>query len=502
MAVHLSDKLDTTDGGLYIVPVTATSLDAQLRDIAKQSGISATRLSRDFQAKAGEKLFFYPATAAGFTGHYALIGLGETADPQQLRQAVREAAQSRPEVSPVWVDLRHLLPENRPEELAALVSAAVEGCLLGDYRVGRYKTISEDQDKPKTGERQFTVLLSAQQLVEAEAAVRRGEVLAGAQRRVMDLVNAPSNYKSPEMLGEIACELGKACGFTTTLLSKKEMEKLGLGGLLAVNQGSTLPPTFIIMEYRPKGKSAKKLPHVGLVGKGVTFDTGGISLKPSDNLQYLKSDMAGGAVVIATMEAAARLNLPVQLTGIVPATDNMPDGAALNPGDVIRTYCGRTVEVIDTDAEGRLILADGLAYLKKHFNPEMMIDLATLTGAAVISLGSEAAALFSNSDGLAAALAAAGERAGERVWRLPLFDGYGKAIESAIADVKNYGGKAAGAVTAAKFLEKFIDGHPAWAHLDIAGMVLAEGGAPGRVATGYGVRLLTAYLEGLAGKMD
>lgn len=499
MRIHLTSKFEINDGGMVIVPAAANTHEVQLRATAAESGLAFTQLSRDFQAKIGEKLFFYAVDAGGFSGQFVLTGLGEIADPQQLRRAVREVVQSRPEISPVWVDLRQLLGEDQPELLTALVSAAAEGCLLGDYRVGRFKTTA-DPGKTETGDRQFTLLVNAPQLAAAKAAARRGEVLAGAQRRVMDLVNAPSNHKTPEMLGEIARDLGKSCGFKTTLLSPKAMEKLGLGGLLAVNQGSTLPPAFIIMEYRPKGKSAKDLPHIGLVGKGVTFDTGGISLKPSDNLQYLKSDMAGGAVVIAAMEAAARLNLPLRLTGIVPATDNKPDGAAVNPGDVIRTYSGLTVEVIDTDAEGRLILADGLAYLKKHFNPEVMIDLATLTGAAVISLGSEAAALFSNSDALAGALAAAGERAGERVWRLPLFDGYSKAIESAVADVKNYGGKAAGAVTAAKYLEKFIDSHPAWAHLDIAGMVLAEGGGPGRVATGYGVRLLTAYLEGLGGK--
>ena len=499
MTVHLTGNFEIKGNGMMIVPVAASTLETQLGAAAALSGISLAQLSRDFQGKAGEKLMFYPANADGFSGQFILAGLGETADPQPLRQAVREAVQSRPDIAAVWIDLRLLLPENRPEQLTALVSAAVEGCLLGDYRVGRFKTA--DPGKAEAGERQFTLLVDASQLSTARIAARRGEVLAGAQRRVMDLVNAPSNQKTPEMLGDIARALGKSCGFSTTRLSREAMETLGLGGLLAVNQGSTLPPAFIIMEYRPKGKSAQNLPHIGLVGKGVTFDTGGISLKPSDNLQYLKSDMAGGAVVIATMEAAARLSLPLQLTGIVPATDNMPDGAALNPGDVIHTYSGQTVEVIDTDAEGRLILADGLAYLKKHFDPEIMIDLATLTGAAVISLGSEAAALFSNSDALAGSLAVAGEHSGERVWRLPLFDGYSKAIDSAIADVKNYGGKAAGAATAAKFLEKFIDNHPAWAHLDIAGMVLAEsGGAPGRVATGYGVRLLTVYLEGLGGK--
>jgi leucyl aminopeptidase len=235
---------------------------------------------------------------------------------------------------------------------------------------------------------------------------------------------------------------------------------------------------------------------VGLAGKGVTFDTGGISLKNSANLHYLKCDMAGGAAVIGTLEGAARLRLPVHLIGIVPATDNKPDGSALNPGDVINTYARITVEVEDTDAEGRLILADGLAYLKKHFNPDVMIDLATLTGASVISLGTAAAALFTNDDNLAGKLSAAADKTGEKVWRFPLWDEYNKVIDSTIADVKNYGGPPAGAITAAKFLEKFIDGHPAWAHLDIAGVAFTDSDfAKGKSSTAYGVRLLLEYLS-------
>lgn len=267
-----------------------------------------------------------------------------------------------------------------------------------------------------------------------------------------------------------------------------------MGGLLAVNKGSEQPPTFAILDYKPKGKAKKT---VALVGKGVTFDSGGISLKPAQGMDEMKSDMSGAAVVIAAVEAAASLGLPLRVVGLVPATDNMPGGSAQKPGDVITTMSGITVEVGNTDAEGRLILADALSYAKKEYNPDVIIDLATLTGACIVALGNSVAGLFSNDEKLAESIFEAGQSSGEKVWRLPLWDEYDELIKSDVADVHNTGGRGAGTITAAKFLEKFIDGHKRWAHIDIAGPAfLAKGGSKTPGATGFGVRLLLDLLKG------
>jgi len=279
-------------------------------------------------------------------------------------------------------------------------------------------------------------------------------------------------------------------------MDKAEIEATGLHALLAVNRGSEAPPFFIIMEYKPKETSGE-LPKVGLVGKGVTFDTGGLSIKPSTNMHYMKSDMGGAAAVLGTMEAAAKLQLPVHLIGIVPTTDNSVDAEAIKPSDVIDSYSGKTIEVIDTDAEGRLILADVMAYMTKHFQPDTLIDLATLTGSSVRTLGYHAAALFSNDDALAEQLYQASQRTGERVWRLPTWEVYGDELKSDVADIRNLGVRPmSGAITAAKFLEFFTADHPHWAHLDIAGVAFGDSEYTAqKSASGYGVRLLIDYLQ-------
>ena len=252
------------------------------------------------------------------------------------------------------------------------------------------------------------------------------------------------------------------------------------------------------MEYKPKA-TGSQLPTVGLVGKGVTFDTGGLSIKGSSNMHYMKSDMGGAAAVFGTMELIAKLKLPVHLVAIIPTTENCVDAKALKPGDVIGSYAEKTIEIIDTDAEGRLILADGIAYLNKNYSPDIMIDVATLTGSCVQTLGYEAGGLFTNNDDLALKLTNAGDRCGERLWRLPLWDSYEGDIKSDIADVKNYSGKPiAGAISAAKFLEFFTNKHTNWAHLDIAGVAFGDAEFyTQKTATAFGVRLLTDFIAGL-----
>ena len=325
----------------------------------------------------------------------------------------------------------------------------------------------------------------------------RAEAIAQTQRQMLDLMNAPANYKKPQTLADWAVASGKEYGYSVTVLDKAELERHKLGALLSVSQGSDVPPVLIIAEYTPSGVDNPR--KVGLVGKGVTFDTGGVSIKTSANMHLMKSDMGGAAAVLGTVEVAAKLNLPIQVIGIVPATENSTDGRSTKPGDVVTAYSGKTIEVIDTDAEGRVILADGLGYMLRNFQPDVLIDLATLTGSVISALGYHAAGMFTQNDQLAAQLTQAANQTGEQLWRLPLWDVYKEDIKSDVADVKNFSGKPiAGAISAAKFLEVFAEKHPAWAHLDIAGMAFAdtEFGSQ-KNATGFGIRLLIAYIRGL-----
>jgi leucyl aminopeptidase len=305
-----------------------------------------------------------------------------------------------------------------------------------------------------------------------------------------NLANAPGNELYPETLAEKARNLGSEFGFDVTVLEEPELKDLGMGGILGVAQGSSRSPRLIILEY---GKSSGK--PVVLVGKGVTFDSGGISIKPSANMAEMKMDMSGAAAVIGTFEAVARLKLPVRIVGLIPAVENMPSGSSLRPGDILRHYGGKTSEVDNTDAEGRLILADALGYASQ-FKPAAVVDLATLTGACVVALGHQASGMMGNDAPLMARLKAAGEETYERVWELPMFDEYEKLIKSDVADVKNVGGRWAGAITAAWFLKKFT-GTYRWAHLDIAGTAILEDASEyhQRGGSGVGVRLLTEFLR-------
>ncbi|MEN3039387.1 MAG: leucyl aminopeptidase [Candidatus Kryptonium sp.] len=273
----------------------------------------------------------------------------------------------------------------------------------------------------------------------------------------------------PETLAQSAINSGRKYGYKVKVLGKPEIEKLGMGGLLAVNSWSARPPRFIIMEY--KGNPKSKEVYV-IAGKGITFDSGGLSIKPAQGMEEMKMDMSGAAAVIATMEAVTRLKLPINLVGLVPATENMPGGSAYRPGDIIRTYSGKTIEVINTDAEGRIILADALGYAQRY-KPTAIIDLATLTGACVVALGYFATGMFGNDEKLMEEIKKAGEKTYERVWQLPTWDEYDQLIKSDVADVKNSGGRWAGAITAAKFLQKFVGNYP-WVHLDIAGTAMLE----------------------------
>ena len=333
----------------------------------------------------------------------------------------------------------------------------------------------------------FTVP-TRRELTKCEPAIKYACAIAKGIKLTRDLGNYPSNICTPNYLAEQAIKLAKnRTSLTVNVLEESDMEKLGMGSLLSVSQGSSEPAKLITLEYRAGKKSQKP---VVIIGKGVTFDTGGISIKPSQAMDEMKYDMCGAASVMGTMAAVTELKLPINVVGIIPATENMPSGDATNPGDIFTSMSGQTVEVLNTDAEGRLILCDAITYSKKY-NPEVVIDIATLTGACVIALGKHATGLLSNHNPLARELINAGEESGDRVWQLPLWDEYQQQLNSPFADIANIGGREAGTITAACFLSRFAE-KLQWAHLDIAGTAWLSGSKKG--ATGRPVSLLMQYI--------
>ena len=372
-------------------------------------------------------------------------------------------------------------------EVAQAARAVTEGALLGLYRFGKYKKPEENGEKAV---QRLTLLERDTAKIGAmQNGVRRGRVLAEATIFARDMVNEPANTLTPSELAARARKMANKLGLRVKTLDRADMEKLGMGALLGVAQGSEEPPKLIMVTY--KGRKGKvRGPRLGFVGKGITFDSGGISIKPSEGMEAMKGDMAGGAAVLAAIKGIAELKLPVDVTAIVPATENLPSGTAQRPGDIVKTMNGKTVEVINTDAEGRLVLADGLSYACDT-GVTHLVDVATLTGACVVALGSVRTGAFTNDQGLMQRVKRASEASGEKLWELPLDDEYGEQIMSDYADVKNVGGRKAGAITAAKFLANFVGKIP-WVHLDIAGTSQAEKdhGYQVKGATGAIVRTL------------
>lgn len=430
-----------------------------------------------------------------------LVGMGKKLDYKHIRDSFRQFAIKYSAQLSASMGLRLDVTKwlDAPAGATTLMKAATNGLILGTYDIGLYKTEDKQTHPLQDAQTALTIFAEKDLHVALEYEAREGEALANTQLSIMDLVNAPGNKAIPSVLGEWAINSGKKFGFKTKVLGKAQIVATGLEGLLAVNRGSEYPPVFIIMEYKPKGAGKKQLPKIGIAGKGVTFDTGGISIKGHQNMHYMKSDMGGAAAVLGAMEMTAKLQLPIHLIAIVPATDNCVDANAVKPGDVINSYSGKTIEIIDTDAEGRLILADALAYLNEKYQPEILLDLATLTGSGVRTFGYETGALFSHDEELIDALTTAGRSCSERLWPLPIWEAYGHYMESDVADIKNLSGRpVAGAITAAKFLEFFTDHHPKWAHMDIAGVAFGDTGfSKQKSATGYGVNLLVEFLKSL-----
>ncbi len=418
-----------------------------------------------------------------------VVGLGkrEEADAERIRLAAAVAAKQAGKLEAA--SLAWLLPESGDDEATA--GAIVTGTILADYRFDRLK--SSDPSDPPVPRIESLTLAGPESVAEAAEAAR---ICAEAQNRARDLQSLPSNIATPSYLGRRASELASQHPkLSAEAIGREEIAAKAMGGIVAVSQGSAEEPKLIVLRYEGGGSG----PVLGLVGKGVTFDTGGISLKPSAAMHEMKMDMSGAAAVLEAVGAIAELGLPVDLIAVVPATENMPSGTAIKPGDVITMYSGKTVEVNNTDAEGRLILADALAYAVE-LGAERIVDLATLTGAVLIALGSTYAAVISNDDELADELAVAGATTGELVWRLPLHEEYKDLIKGTVGDLTNAAAKRkAGTIYAGSFLEEFV-GETPWAHVDIAGTAW-DVGRPytGNDASGFGVRLLVELARELSG---
>jgi len=407
-----------------------------------------------------------------------IAGLGPAKDlsPELLRQAggmactaLQKTGKPHIALASTGVDCDSWLPEE-----------FVEGFLLKDYRFERYKK----SDLPARFKRM--TILSAKGIA---SAIRRAEVISKAAAYSRDLVNTPSNDLTPSDLADEARSIKDT---TVRVITRKQAEKLGMGAYTAVARGSHEEPKFIVITYKKKNTAP-----LVLIGKSITFDSGGISLKPASGMERMKYDMAGGAAVLGVMKALTLLRMPVHVVAILPATENLPGGSASKPGDVVRTMCGKTVEIISTDAEGRLVLADAICFAKK-LRPSAIINIATLTGACSIALGNEAAALMGNNNSLIKSLEEASDKTGERVWHMPLFDEYRDYLKSEIADMKNSSGRSASLVTAGYFLKEFVGPVP-WAHIDIAGTAWTDKDKPciPQGATGMGVRLLMKAIENM-----
>ncbi|MCL4510715.1 MAG: leucyl aminopeptidase [Bacteroidetes bacterium] len=422
-----------------------------------------------------------------------LVGVGEKSQltSEKIRRAAAagiKSAQSSKVISVVLSALDSSVEQVSDYET---VHSLLEGAILGAYKFDKYLT----QNKKSSKIDSFIVAIEDVQSAIGKKAAKDAHLLCEAVYLARDLSNAPANEIYPEALANVAVKMAKRYHVRARILDEKQIKKLKMGGLLAVNSGSAKPPRFITLEYKGNSKSRN---WYAIVGKGITFDSGGISLKPAAGMGEMKMDMSGAAVVIGTIQALASLKIPVNVVGIAPSTENLPGGSAYKPGDIVTTMSGITIEVDNTDAEGRIILSDGLYYAQRY-RPKAIIDLATLTGACVVALGQHATGMFGTGEDVMAQLKEAGEKTYERVWQLPIYEEYEKQIKSDVADVKNVGGKWAGAITAALFLKKFVGDYP-WVHLDIAGTAMLEDAtdyAP-KGGSGVGVRLLTQFFKQVA----
>jgi leucyl aminopeptidase len=494
LQLDTSDALGRSDP-LLVVPVLqgAAATEGFLARVdADLSGALSRVLSEgDLKGKAGDEVVLYGPD--GGPQRVALVGVGpaERYDAEQVRRFAARAVRIAERLGRESVSCR-LEGFGRVED-GALGQAAAEGTALAAWRFTELKQPAEDAPTVAVSEARFYSDGDPEAL---RAGVARGGIIAAAENFARTLQSRPGNVATPRHLADEAERMAREVGLSATVFDEKRMAREGMHAILAVSRGSEEEARLIILEHH--GGQEGEAPLI-LVGKGLTFDAGGISIKPASGMEEMKFDMSGGAAVIAAMQAVARLGVKANVVGIVPSSENLPSGTALKPGDVIQTLAGKTVEVVNTDAEGRLILSDALAW-GARMKPAAMVDCATLTGAVVIGLGHQAAAVLGNDDALVDELRAAGARSGERCWPLPLWDEYREQLKSETADLMNVGGRPAGTITAACFLREFV-GEAPWAHLDIAGTAYGEGKLPYQRKGGYGfpTRLLVEWVLSRAG---
>ena len=470
------------DTELLAVPIfegDEMASDLRALDGATGGALMRAQESQELRGKPFE-LLITPVINGWRAARIAFIGAGKRSDftIERLRRVAAAAAlgaRERRVQRFAWLS-RGDLP------VLKAVQAATEGIALSAFSADRYK--SGERGAPPIDE--ALIAVSDGEPSELEAAINRGRILGESSNIARELSNEPSNVLTPTTFAERATEICQAAGVAVDVLDQHDIADLRMGLLLGVSRGSAEPPRVIVMRHRPA--DAPQTPVLGLVGKGITFDTGGISIKPADGMERMKDDMAGGAAVVCAMRAIGLLNAPINVIGVVPTTENMPGGRALKPGDVLTSASGKTVEVINTDAEGRLILGDGLWYAQK-LGATHLVDVATLTGAAVVALGKVTSAIFGQPERWVELVRATAEEAGDRCWPMPLYDEYSDQLRSEIADMLNTGGRPAGACTAAMFLKEFAGGLP-WAHLDVAGTAWADEAKPWMVkgASGVAVR--------------
>jgi leucyl aminopeptidase len=486
MKISLAKPASAFEGALVVTILEGRKLSATAAALDAESGGTLTRAmaASRFEGKKDQTLLLLTPAGLKLT-RLLLVGLGkakaiDAKGAQGLGGTVVAQLQTSGETE---VTLAVDTIEGASLPAAEIAANAAFGAKLRSYRFDRYRTKEKPEDKPSVKK----IVVAVADHSAAKKAYQPLDAVAEGVFLTRDLASEPANIIYPETLAD-QCKTLSEHGVEVDILGEKQMKKLGMGALLGVGQGSDRESQLVVMRWN--GGPADQAP-LAFVGKGVTFDTGGISIKPAGGMEDMKWDMGGSAVVIGLMKALALRKAPVNVVGVVGLVENMPGGNAQRPGDVVTTMSGQTVEVINTDAEGRLVLADALWYTQDRFKPQFMIDLATLTGAIIIALGDHYAGLFSNDDKLSDRLIAAGKEVGEGVWRLPIDDPYDKQIKSEIADMMNVGGREGGSITAAMFLKRFVNGVK-WAHLDIAGVTWSKKDGPvaPKGATAFGVRLL------------
>src|SRR5215204_167173 len=497
-------EIQTSAGGFAELDVQALAVavfkderadEGFLKELDEASGglLSSVLESEELKGKEGESVYLHlPAGADGPKAkRLLLVGVGERSD-YRAAQVSQFAGAAIRTLRSRNVKSVGLVP--RLEDDAAATSAAtVEGAIIGLFEPDKYRTI----DKEERAIERLVVVAGGADEEALRRGAERGRVVGESVNFTRDLSNEPGAYMTPTIMAERAQEIANEFGLEIDVLDQTRMEQEGMGALLSVARGSDQPPKMMVLTYMPDGKQSVEdgEDFLALVGKGITFDTGGISIKPSENMELMKYDMTGGATVLGVMRAVAQLKPPIPVLGVVPSTENMPSGKATKPGDVVVAMTGKTIEVINTDAEGRLILADAVSYAKK-LGATRVIDMATLTGAVSIALGDVNTGILGTDQELINEVIESGREVGEKFWQLPLDKEYTKQIKSDIADIKNVGGRKAGTITAAAFIKEFAEGI-SWAHLDIAGTAWGDDAKPFRSKgpTGVAVRTLLNFIE-------